>query len=263
VTGFKPTARRVDRTGVYPLSKSQDSIGPLAWSVDCCAITDAIVSGESLDTTAAPLAGLRLGVSDDVVGTELDPEVARAFDAALQTLAAGGAVIQHFAFPELRELPRILSGGGLQSAEAWAWHRTMLETSADQYDPRVSIRILRGKQQTAADYVDVLNARRWFIGEAKKRLAPFDAWVMPTLALVAPLLAPLEASDEAYFEANTRTLRNTGVINFMDGCALTIPCPVGKGLPVGFSVCGQHRQDARVLQIGRAVEAAIRGSAPS
>jgi aspartyl-tRNA(Asn)/glutamyl-tRNA(Gln) amidotransferase subunit A len=258
VTGFKPTARRIDLTGVVPLSPTLDSCGPLARSVDCCAITDAILSNETLDTQAAPLPGLRLGICDDVVGEGLDDDVREAFERALVTLARGGASLQRFSFPELKELPTINFRGGFAAAESWAWHRPLLQDCEAQYDPRVVARIRPGSQQTAADYIDLLNARRRVISRARQRLSAFDAWLMPTVALVAPLLEPLERSDEAFFATNARILRNPSIINFLDGCALTLPCPVGAGLPVGISICGQHGQDARVLQIGRAVEAILR-----
>lgn len=254
LTGFKPTAKRVDLTQVVPLSRTLDSVGPLARSVDCCAIADAILSGEILELEALPLTGLRFGVTDDFVGANVDEQVRKAFEAALESLARAGALIQRFSFPELNSLPEINAGGGFVAAESWSWHRALLERSGAQYDQRVAARIRRGSQQTAADYLALLDARAHLIASARRRLAPFDTWLMPTVPVVAPLLQPLLESDDAFFATNGLVLRNPSVINFLDGCALNLPCPVGSGLPVGLSICGQHGQDARVLQIGRAVE---------
>jgi aspartyl-tRNA(Asn)/glutamyl-tRNA(Gln) amidotransferase subunit A len=257
LTGFKPTARRVSLAGAIPLSTTLDSAGPLANSVDCCAIVDAILSGEELDTAAVPLAGLRFGVTDDFVGAGLDDAVRDAFNATLAKLEQAGALIQRFSFPELLTLPTINGGGGFTAAEAWHWHRALLEKDGAGYDQRVAQRIRRGAQQTAADYIDLVIARRQMIATAQQRLRAYDAWLMPSVASVAPLLAPLEQSDEAFFAANGLALRNASVINFLDGCALSVPCPVGAGLPVGLAICGLAGSDARVLQIGRAVEAAL------
>jgi aspartyl-tRNA(Asn)/glutamyl-tRNA(Gln) amidotransferase subunit A len=257
LTGFKPTARRVSLSGAVPLSSTLDSAGPLGRSVDCCAIVDAILSGEELDSEAVPLAGLRLGVTDDYVGEGLDEAVRSAFEQALGLLERAGAQIQRFAFPELKTLPAINAGGGFTAAEAWTWHRALLDSAGAQYDQRVAARIRRGAQQSATDYLELLAARRQLIGSAQRRLRPFDAWLMPSVASVAPLLAPLQESDEAFFATNGLVLRNASVINFLDGCALSVPCPVGTGLPVGLGICGLAGQDARVLQIGRAVEAAL------
>lgn len=258
LTGFKPTAYRVDLSGAVPLSHTLDSAGPLARSVDCCAIADAILSGQQLDLdpVALPLAGLRFGVTDDFVSDGMDDVVRQAFEQALTRLAQAGAQIIRFSFPELKDLPAINAGGGFSAAESWTWHRALLQRAGDKYDARVAVRIRRGAQQTAADYLDLLAARRQLIRQAARRLSVFDAWLMPTVPVVPPLIAPLQASDEAFFTANGLVLRNPSVINFLDGCALNLPCASASGLPVGISICGQHGNDARLLQIGRAVEAA-------
>jgi aspartyl-tRNA(Asn)/glutamyl-tRNA(Gln) amidotransferase subunit A len=258
LTGFKPTAARVPLTGTIPLSRTLDSAGPLANSVDCCAIADAILSGESTDDTVVlPLAGMRFGVTDDFVGDDVDPVVKKTFEDTLTLLEKAGAIIARFSFPELKELPLINGGGGFSAAESWTWHRQLLEAFSGQYDPRVVTRIKRGSAQSAADYIELLDARRHLIQQAKRRLLTFDAWLMPTVAIVAPEVAALTEDDAHFFAVNGLVLRNASVINFLDGCALNLPCPVGSGLPVGLSICGQYGQDARILEIGRAVEAVL------
>ena len=259
LTGFKPTARRVSLDGAVPLSTTLDSAGPLARSVDCCAIADAILSGETLATDAVPLAGLRFGVTEDFVNDGMDDTVRAAFEAALSRLQKAGALIQRFSFPELKDLPSINAGGGFSAAESWAWHRNLLERAGDKYDQRVAVRIRRGAQQSAADYIDLLAVRRRMIAQAERRLAVFDAWLMPTVPVVPPLLQPLQDSDETFFATNGLVLRNPSVINFLDGCALNLPCPSDSKLPVGISICGRHGDDAHVLAIGRAVEALLHG----
>lgn len=262
LTGFKPTARRVPMTGAVPLSTSLDSGGPLANSVDCCAIVDAVLSGESgndaFDTSAVPLAGLRFGITQDFVGADLDNTVAVAFNRAVEQLERAGAHIERFEFPELLQLPEINSGGGFSAAESWAWHRSLLARAEAQYDPRVATRIRRGEQMSAAAYIDVIDARARMIAAARKRLGNFDAWLMPTVAIVPPEVAPLEDDDAAFFRVNALTLRNPSVINFLDGCALTLPVHAAGELPVGLSLCGLANDDARILRVGRAVEAALR-----
>ncbi|GKT23981.1 amidase [Acidovorax sp. SUPP3334] len=259
LTGFKPTARRVPLQGAYPLSRSLDSVGPLARSVDCCAIVDAILSGETLDTRAAPLAGLRLGVTDDYVMDGVEPAVAAAFETALQRLAAGGTRIVRFGFAELHRLPALNAAGGLIAAEAWHVHRARLDdpTQAARYDPRVAQRTRRGAAISAADYIDLQDARLSLQATARERLRDFDAWLMPTVAVRAPLLADLASDDAKFLATNGLVLRNTTVLNFLDGCALSLPCQSPGELPVGLSVGGVHGADARVLQVGRAIEACL------
>ncbi|QOK97596.1 amidase [Ralstonia pseudosolanacearum] len=258
LTGFKPTARRVPMAGGVPLSTSLDSGGPLANSVDCCAIVDAVLSGQALDTDAVPLAGLRLGLTRDYVAADLDDTVATAFARAVARLERAGAHIVRFEFPELLQLPEINGGGGLPAAEAWAWHRPHLARAEAQYDRRVATRIRRGEQMSAAAYLDVMAARARMIAAARKRLGNLDAWLMPTVAVVPPEVAPLEADDARFFRTNALVLRNPSAINFLDGCALTLPIHAAGELPVGLSLCGLADDDARILRVGRAVEAALR-----
>ncbi|MGC5829256.1 amidase [Ralstonia pseudosolanacearum] len=258
LTGFKPTARRVPMAGGVPLSTSLDSGGPLANSVDCCAIVDAVLSGQPLDTDAVPLAGLRLGLTRDYVAADLDDTVATAFARAVARLERAGAHIVRFEFPELLQLPEINGGGGLPAAEAWAWHRPHLARAEAQYDRRVAARIRRGEQMSAAAYLDVMAARARMIAAARKRLGNLDAWLMPTVAVVPPEVAPLEADDARFFHTNARVLRNPSAINFLDGCALTLPIHAAGELPVGLSLCGLADDDARILRVGRAVETALR-----
>ncbi|MHA6821351.1 amidase [Ralstonia pseudosolanacearum] len=258
LTGFKPTARRVPMAGGVPLSTSLDSGGPLANSVDCCAIVDAVLSGQALDTDAVPLAGLRLGLTRDYVAADLDDTVATAFARAVSRLERAGAHIVRFEFPELLQLPEINGGGGLPAAEAWAWHRPHLARAEAQYDRRVATRIRRGEQMSAAAYLDVTAARERMIAAARKRLGNLDAWLMPTVAVVPPEVAPLEADDARFFRTNALVLRNPSAINFLDGCALTLPIHAAGELPVGLSLCGLADDDARILRVGRAVEAALR-----
>jgi aspartyl-tRNA(Asn)/glutamyl-tRNA(Gln) amidotransferase subunit A len=260
LTGFKPTAATVSLAGTLPLSRSLDSAGPIAHSVDCCAILYAALSGHDIGAQAPALKGLRFGFTSDYVGANVEPQVQQAFDAALDKLRAAGAQVEQFDFPELLELPGINGSGGLVAAEAWHWHKVLLEEKGAQYDQRVAARIRRGQQQGAADYIDVLDARARLIAIAQQRLAPFDAWLMPSVAVLAPEVAPLEADDATFFATNGLVLRNASVINFLDGCALSLPCHAEGELPVGLGICGLAGADDTVLKIGRAVEALLRGS---
>ncbi|PAA05281.1 amidase [Pseudomonas fragi] len=254
LTGFKPSANRVPMSGTFPLAVSLDSVGALTRSVADCILLDGVLSGEQLDTRAASLAGLRLAVTRDFVLDQIDADVAAAFERTLDLLAKAGACIRWFDFPELHELPRINATGGLTAAEAWQGHRQWLEgDNSHRYDGRVAQRIRRGASISAADYLDIQHARHRLIGVAHERLGDADAWLLPSVATVPPKLADL-ADDAAFFATNGLVLRNTSVLNFLDGCALSLPCQRGDELPVGLSIAGLNGQDARVLQVSRAIE---------
>lgn len=258
LTGFKPTQRRVPNDGVLPLSTSLDSIGPLAASVRCCAIVDAVLAGEPT-TPPAPqaVAGSRLAIPETLVLDDMDDAVAAAFERACAALQTAGARLERIVVPEFAELGRLHARGTLAGAEAWAWHRHLLAERGDAYDPRVGLRMHGGEAMGAADYIDLLAARRRWIGQVEARIAGFDALLMPTVPVVAPPIDELMGSDTAYFAANALILRNPTLINFLDGCALSLPCHRAGEAPVGLMLAGPAMADARILALGQSVEAVL------
>ena len=146
LTGFKPTAERVPSEGTMPLSRSLDSNGPLAASVECCAIVDSILTDQPYVPVATPaLDTLRLAVPKTFVFDGIDETVRAAFDRAIALLREQGAVVEEINLPEFDQLPQINRKGGFVCAEAWSVHRDTLQGKGEQYDPRVASRILRGK----------------------------------------------------------------------------------------------------------------------
>ncbi|HUN70416.1 MAG TPA: amidase [Burkholderiales bacterium] len=261
VVGFKPTQRRVPREGVFPLSFTLDSIGPLANSVDCCAAYDAILAGEPPQPLVRMQArGLRLLVPQGSLLEELDPEVARAFDASLERLASEGAVISRQPLAAFDRQAEYYRNGGFAGAEAYAIHRRWLDRIAE-YDPRVGRRILAARDISAADYVSLGLLRKTYIAEVEAALAPFDAFLMPTTPCIAPTIAQVDASEEEFFRWTLRIFRNVGVVNFLDGCAVTLPCHAGGTPPVGLSICGPAMSDRHVLAVARALEGVLPGRA--
>jgi len=259
LAGFKPTARRIPTDGVWPLAISLDSVGPLAPTVACCAVLDAVMAGAApVVPEALPLAGLRFAVPQTLVLDDVEDYVARRFEDAVSALSEAGARIAEIPFEELAEIPRINANGGIY-AEAWAVHRRLLEEHRDAYDPRVAARIERASGLSAADYYDVLRARESLIEAAASVTAPFDALLVPTTSLAAPPMAPLEAGDAHYVSTNLLMLRNTFCFNFLDRCSLSIPMHEPGSAPCGLMVVGEAMGDARLLAVGLAVEAVLRG----
>ncbi len=256
IVGFKPTQKRVPRDGATPLSTTLDSIGPLANSVACCAIADAIMAGQPrVVPVAIPVEGLRLGVPQSYVLDDLAPEVATAFAAVCKMLSSAGARVTDLPLAELGELPAINAAGGFAPIEAYAWHKPLLERRGGEYDPRVSGRIERAAGMSAVEYIRLQAARADLIARVAARTVDFDALLMPTVAIAAPPIAAFE-KDEDYRRLNALILRNTSVINFLDGCAVTLPIQ-REGPPVGLMVVGEHGVDHRLLAVARGIEAAI------
>jgi aspartyl-tRNA(Asn)/glutamyl-tRNA(Gln) amidotransferase subunit A len=258
IVGYKPTQSRIPLDGGVPLSFSLDSYGPLANSVQCCATLDAVLADEPLPMVAPrPIKGMRLAVPVTVALDELDEAVAKTFQRNLATLSRAGALIEHIDVPEFLDVGVMNARGGFAASESFAWHRYLLTSKGDVYDPRVSSRILRGEGLSAADYIDLLNARRSLIARIAVRLAPYDALVMPTTANTPPKIADL-ADDKAFTVANVRSLRNCTLINTIDGCAISLPAHREGEVPVGLMLAAVGGSDRRIFELAAGMEGAIR-----
>ncbi len=258
LTGFKPTATRVDMQGVLPLSLNLDSLGPLAASVACCAVLDSILAGDEPAVPAAfDLRGARLAVPTTVVLDDMDETVAAAFARARDVLAAAGALIVEIELPEFAELAAINAKGGYTASEAWTFHKELIASAEDQYDPRVVSRIRRGEAMTASDFIELDAARQHWIADVEARIEGYDALLMPTVPRVAPAIHELVQDEALYFKNNGLMLRNPTFINFLDGCALSLPCHRDGEAPVGLTLAAAGGHDERILALGLAVEQAL------
>ncbi len=256
LVGWKPTAARVPREGAFPLSFTLDSVGPLANSVACAAAYDAVLAGESGKEIRLETNGLRLLLPRSSALDDLDKEVEAAFENALRRLSKAGAAITERPVAAFDRQAEYFKAGGYAGAEAYHIHRAN-EERIGEYDPRVGKRVLLGKSLSASDYLVLGELRAAFIQEVEALAAPFDAIVMPTVPCIAPTIAQAGASDEDYFRWNALILRNNGLINFLDGCAASVPCHEPGGAPVGFMVCGTAGSDRHTLAAAAAIERAL------
>ena len=257
IVGYKPTARRVPIHGVLPLAPSLDSVGPLAPSVGCCAAIDGILAGEGVFAPApVGLTGLRFAVPENVVLDGMDETVAAAFDRALGALSAAGAAVTRVRFPEFDEIQGVNAKGGLAASEGYAWHRSLLASKGEGYDPNIRVRIARGEGMSAADYLDVLTARRRLIASFDARTRNYDCVLMPTVPIIAPRIAALN-DQQAYNRINMLILRNTALGNFLDRCSISVPCHRAGEAPVGLMLTGETMGDARLFGIAAAVEGVV------
>jgi aspartyl-tRNA(Asn)/glutamyl-tRNA(Gln) amidotransferase subunit A len=226
--------------------------------VACCAVLDAVLANEAIvPLQPRPIKGMRLAVPTTVALDELDDEVARTFERALETLSRQGALIERIEVPEFLDVGVMNAKGGFAAAESYAWHRYLIAGSGDVYDPRVSSRIFRGESISAADYIDLLNARKSLIARATVRLAPYDAVIMPTTANTPPRIADL-ADDKAFTKANLLSLRNCTLINMIDGCGISLPAHREGEVPVGLMLAASGGSDRRIFELAAGMETAIR-----
>ncbi|MCW7540324.1 amidase [Aquabacterium sp. A7-Y] len=257
LVGFKNTARLTPLTGAVPLSTTLDTACALTRSVRDAVLLHEVLAAREVALSRRPLGAWRLAVVRQTMQDELDQTVAAAFETALATLRRGGARIEEIELAEIGELSRIQATGGFSAAESWAWHRRLLERDGERYDPRVAQRIRRGAAMTAAEYIELQQARAAWIARMESALAGFDAVLSPTVPITAPAIASIAQDDAEFFRVNALLLRNTSVVNMLDGCALSLPCHDPGQLPVGLMVWAGPLADDRVLDVSLAIEAQL------
>ncbi|MGJ7492006.1 amidase [Variovorax sp. ZT4R33] len=260
IVGFKSTARLVPADGAVPLSTTLDTVCAMTRSVRDAVTAHELLAARRIALADKPLAGYRLAVVTDLFLDDLEPAVARAFDAALARLTSAGARIERIGLAPLADLPGINATGGFSAAEAYAWHRLLLERSGAGYDPRVAQRIVRGATMKAWEYLELGKARRAWIGAMEAALQGCDAVLSPTLPMTAPTIAsvaPGEARDAEFFRVNGLLLRNPSVVNMLDGCALSLPCQSPGDAPVGLMLWHGALHDDTVLALAVQVERAL------
>ena len=251
LVGFKPSRQRVPTEGAFPLSKTLDSIGPMARTVADCAKADAIMAGEEfVPLEPIALAGLRFGIAEGLPLGSLDDTVSPAFAKAIGRLDNTGVRISRETLSSLDDMMAVNDRGGVVPPEACALHRDRLRRRAADVDPNVRVRIERGCGVGEADYADILRERTRLVSIMDTRLKDLDVLVMPTCAIVAPVLADL-ANAKAFAARNAAVLRNTSIINFFDLCAISLP--LWAALPVGLMLVARNGHDRQLLRIAAAV----------
>jgi aspartyl-tRNA(Asn)/glutamyl-tRNA(Gln) amidotransferase subunit A len=270
IVGFKNTARLTPAQGALPLSTTLDTVSAMTRSVRDAILAHEILAGRSVARSQLPLSGYRFAVAQTSMLDGMDRTVAIAFERALAVLRKAGAAVADIPLAGIGGIGTLQSLGGFTAAESYAWHRTLLERAGDGYDPRVRFRIERGATMKAWEYIDLFRARQAWIDGVQAELAGFDAVLSPTSPIVAPPIADVapatgadqaqdEARDKEFFRVNALLLRNTSVVNMLDGCALSIPCHARGELPVGLMIWHGAMHDDTILNIGLRAQDALAG----
>jgi len=257
IVGFKNTARRVPTQGALPLSTTLDTVCAMTRSVRDAVLAHEILSARKVPTCTRPLSSYRLAVAQSLMQDGMDSGVTRAFERSLQNLRTAGAQIEEIPLTELLELAPMMATGGFSPAESFAWHRELLAQHADEYDPRVALRIQRGAQMLSHEYIQLVQSRVDWIRRMAQRLQRFDAVLSPTTPITSPLIstvAPGAERDAEFFRVNALLLRNASAINTLDGCAISLPCHAPGELPVGMMVWHSAMHDDTILQLALRLE---------
>ncbi|GAB3659875.1 amidase [Ramlibacter alkalitolerans] len=257
IVGFKNTARLTPLEGAYPLSGTLDTVCAMTRSVRDAVLAHEIIAARKVVRVDTPLAGYRLAVATTQMLDGVDGTVARAFERTLRRLRDAGARIDEIPLWQIQDLGSIQSTGGFAAAESYAWHRQLLAREGSRYDPRVRLRIERGAAMKAYEYIELQRARSAWVREVGQALAGFDAVLSPTVPIVAPPIADLAPGgerDEAFFRVNALLLRNTSVVNMLDGCAISLPCHAADELPVGLMAWHGALHDDKILNLAIQIE---------
>jgi aspartyl-tRNA(Asn)/glutamyl-tRNA(Gln) amidotransferase subunit A len=269
--GLKTTVGQVSRAGVFPLSWSLDSVGPLTRSIeDAALVYDALQGADPRDPStrdAQPrdvltglcdgVRGLRLAFAETVFWDDADPEVAQAVRQSGEVLAGLGAQVESLEFPEAAEALALNPGGLVIAAEAYTIHQERLETHFDAYDPIIGSRMIQGKEISAVQYLNTTRAWDRLRQRVQQSLRTVDALLVPATMIPARPLAEVDASMESYVDCNLKYLRNTSIGNILGLCGLSVPCGFTReGLPIGLMIYGKPFHEDTILRIGYAFEQA-------
>jgi aspartyl-tRNA(Asn)/glutamyl-tRNA(Gln) amidotransferase subunit A len=256
LVGLKTSDGALPLDGAIALSTTLDTLGPIARDAeDAWALWRAMAALPVAPLAQAP-ARPRLWAPPTVWQEALDAGVAARFDEALDRMVAAGATVVRDPLPELAELDALYGRfGSFAAHEAWALYEDLLAAHEGAMDGRVVRRIRAAAGRPASDYVRLGYARERLRRAVAARAAPFDALVAPTVAVPPPVIAPLEADEEAFVAANARVLRNTTVVNLLGAPSATVP--IGRdeaGLPVGLMLTTGVGDDALALALAGWVE---------
>jgi aspartyl-tRNA(Asn)/glutamyl-tRNA(Gln) amidotransferase subunit A len=270
VTGLKTTVGRISRAGAMPLSQSLDTVGPLARTVEDCALLLGLMAGadpedptavsgslpDYMAATRGEIKGLTIGVPGAFYVGELDPEVARVLDETIAVFKREGASIVQVELPDQRQLTAACQI--VLATEAAAFHkRWMIERPGD-YGAQVLMRLQNGLAISGVSYLEAMRWRGSALAAHLAATAGVDAVLAPAAPVPAPTIAESDVGNSPDAEAVIQRLtRFTRPINYLGLPSLSIPSGfTSRGLPVGMQLIGRSFDEAMLLRIGAAFQRA-------
>ena len=268
LVGLKPTYGRVSRHGAIVGAWSMDHVGPMCRTAEDAALVlqaiagrdpkDPASSGEPVPDYAAQLsgevAGLRLAVIREYATDPTDPEVAAAFQAALDLLRGMGARVEEISIPETRYA--IGASTAIMASEITSYHEQYLRERPEDYGEDLRLRLESGLLIAATDYVKALRVRRLVTDRLLESLGEYDALLCPTEPTTAPRIDQEIVQFPGCEEARVPALvRHTRLFNLTGLPALTVPCGfASNGLPMGLEIAGAPFAEGKLLRIAHAYQ---------
>ncbi len=270
VTGLKTTVGRVSRAGAMPLSWSLDTVGPLAQTVEDCALLTGLMAGaDPEDPTSSnlpvpdymaaakqPIKGLKIGVPSAFYVDDLDAEVARVLDETLAVLKKEGAEIVKVELPDQRQLTAACQF--VLATEAAAYHKRWMIERPQDYGAQVLMRLQNGLAIPAVSYLEAMRWRGSALSAYLAAVEGTDAVIAPVAPMPAPTIAESDVGNSLDAEAVIqRVTRFTRPINYLGLPSLSIPTGFTKsGLPVGMQIVGRSFDEAGIIRVGAAFQRA-------
>jgi aspartyl-tRNA(Asn)/glutamyl-tRNA(Gln) amidotransferase subunit A len=268
VTGLKVTWGRISRAGAMPLSQSLDTVGPLARTVEDCALLTGLMAGadpedptastapvpDYMAATAASLNGLKIGVPTAFYVDDLDADVAKALDETIAVLKREGADIVKVELPDQRQLTAACQL--VLATEAAAYHKRWLIERPQDYGPQVLMRLQNGLAIPGVLYLEAMRWRGPALSAHMAATSGVDAVLAPVAPVAAPTIAESDVGNSPNAEAVIQRLtRFTRPINYLGLPSLSIPAGFSpKGLPIGMQIIGRSFDEATLLTIGAAFQ---------
>ena len=271
VSGLKTTVGQISRAGVFPLSWSLDSVGPLTRNAEDAALVYSALAGPDHEDESTRefcendvlshlddgVDGLRLAFAETVFFDDAEDDVASLVRATGSVFSGLGAQVESLAFPPAQRALELNPRGLVIAAEAYTLNRDLLDNRFDELDPVVAHRMIKGAETHAHEYLKTDLELRRLRASTMEQLADVDALLCPTVIIGATPVAEVTHDMEGYGKRNLQCLRNTSVGNMLNLCAVTVPCGFTKdGMPVGLMIYGKSFDEAKVLRIGHAFQRA-------
>ena len=268
-SGIKPTYGRVSRAGAMPLSFTMDTVGPLARTVEDCALILAALAGpdprdpvaearevpDYVAQLARPVAGLVIGRPRQYFYDNCDPDIAAIMEASLETFRKLGAKVVDVDLPDVDSWNAAATM--IISAEAAALHGNWMRTRPQDYSAQVRARIESGFAIPAVAYIDSLRLRGAALAEfCDKVFSKVDVLHAPVVAIQTPTIAESDVGGGPKMAALLAQItRLTRPGNYLGVPALSVQAGFAKsGLPVGMQLLGRPFDEARLFALGHAFQ---------
>jgi aspartyl-tRNA(Asn)/glutamyl-tRNA(Gln) amidotransferase subunit A len=271
VAGIRPTYGRVSNKGIIPLAWSMDTAGPMARTVEDCALMFGVVAGHDAgdpSTSERPCAdytaglrdgvrGLRIGVVPDYFEHHLQEPVRQAVQAALATFQQLGA---HLVEVDIRNIHGNISAQlTIESAEPSTYHQRWLRERPQDYGEDVRTLLEVGELLLATQYLQAQRYRSLLRSEFMQAFRRVDAFVCPTLPFTATRIGATTVAIENGVEEDmlSAIMQFTGIASLTGLPALNVPCGFDPDdLPIGMQLIGRPFDEATLFRMGCAFQEA-------